>query len=283
MRPAPRLRGPDGFEEYYARQFGPEWPELRAALLKGPEPVARRNRFALPEEPREWIEYAGGPIERTESGLCAWYVLDLASIWAARSLEVQPGERVLDLCAAPGGKTLILAEALATSGELTANDRSPARAQRLRRVIVDYVPEEVRARIRLTQRDARRWGLMEPESYDAVLLDAPCSSEGHVLRDAGELAKWSEGRVERLALEQYSLITSALMALKPGGRLLYSTCALAPLENDGVVRRLLERGRHPARVDPVSAPVGAATELGWQMLPHRDGCGPLYFCRLVKG
>lgn len=289
-----RLRGARGFEAYYSRVWGARWPSLRAALIERPRPVAWRNPFAavgegasvadsaLAKLPAGCVPYEGGNPERDARGLLGFYVLDSASVWVARSLEVRPGERVLDLCAAPGGKALVLCEALASSGELVANDRSPARVARLRRVLDDYLPVDVRRRVQVTRRDGRRLGLLEPEAFDAILLDAPCSSERHVLGDASELAKWSEGRVKRLAQEQYALLTSAWLALKPNGRLVYSTCAVTPAENDAVIARLLERGRHPARVEVLKLPTGEPTRFGWQMLPDRDACGPLYCCRLVK-
>lgn len=290
---AATLRGPEGFEAYYGAAFGAEWPRLRESLLERPAPVARLNGFAAPSTPvgeragpavevPGCVNYEGGNPERDGAGLLEYYVLDAASVWAAISLGVTAGERVLDLCGAPGGKALVLAEALASKGELVANDRSPARVQRLRRVFADYLPAEMRQRVTVTQRDGRRWGVTQPGAFDAVLLDAPCSSERHVLGAPAELAKWSAGRVARLAQDQYALLTSALLALRPGGRVLYCTCALAPAENDGVIERLLERGRHRAEPEPLALPLGAATRHGWQMLPHRDGCGPLYLCRLVK-
>lgn len=263
---------------------------MRAALLDRPAPVARLNGFAAHVHDAGagavgipgCCRYDGGNPDRDEAGLLRYYVLDAASVWAALSLEVKAGERVLDLCAAPGGKALILIESLRAAGELVANDRSPTRAQRLRRVLDDYLPPAVRARVTVTQRDGRRWGVSRPGSCDAVLLDAPCSSERHVVAAPAELAKWSPGRVARLVQDQYALLTSALLAVRPGGRVLYCTCALAPAENDGVIERLLERGRHRAEPRPVELPVGAPTRYGWQMLPHRDGCGPLYLCRLQK-
>ncbi len=285
------LRGPQGFDAYYGAAFGEEWARLRTALLDRPAPVARLNGFAtaLAPEPNAEVvgvpgcrRYDGGNPDRDEAGLVRYYVLDAASVWAALSLDVEAGERVLDLCAAPGGKALILAESLGAAGELVANDRSPSRAQRLRRVLEDYLPPSLRARVTVTQRDGRRWGVSQPGGFDAVLLDAPCSSERHVVAAPAELAKWSAGRVARLVQDQYALLTSALLAVRSGGRVLYCTCALAPAENDGVIERLLERGRHRAEPLPVALPVGAPTRYGWQMLPHRDGCGPLYLSRLLK-
>lgn len=292
-----RLRGASGFDTYYRRTYGQRWPALRAALLERPAPVARLNGLAgAPPSaekaageataagplPPGCVPYAGGHPERSASGLLSFYVMDPASIWAARSLEVRAGERVLDLCAAPGGKALVLCDGLAEGGELVANDRSAARVARLRRVLDDYLPPEVRCRVQVARRDGRRWGVLEPEGFDAVFLDAPCSSERHVLGDPRELAKWSEGRVKRLALDQYALLTSAWLALRPGGRLVYCTCAITPAENDAVIGRLLERGRHPARVDALHLPIGEPTRFGWRMLPDRDGCGPSFSCRLVK-
>jgi 16S rRNA C967 or C1407 C5-methylase (RsmB/RsmF family) len=289
-----RLRGASGFDAYYRASFGERWPALEQALLQRPPPVARLNphaRFVRPAEAEMrqavpvlegCVAYVGGNPERDATGLLEFYVIDPASVLVARALEVQANERVLDLCAAPGGKTLVLADALTLGGQLVANDRSPERAQRLRRVLADYLPTELRSRIQVTSRDGRRWGIHEENAYDAVLLDAPCSSERHVLADSAELAKWSEGRVTRLAQEQYALLTSALLALKPGGRVVYSTCALAEAENDGVIDRLFEKGRHRARVERLELPRGAPTRHGWQFLPDRDDAGPMYVARLVK-
>ncbi len=288
-----RLRGACGFDAYYREAFGERWTALERALRERPTPVARRNPHARPVSDGAamgpdvpWLSgtaaYLGGNPARDAAGLLNFYVIDPASVLVARALEVQSGERVLDLCAAPGGKTLVLADALLEGGQLIANDRSPARAQRLRRVVADYLPEELRSRVRVTSRDGRRWGVHEEGAYDAVLLDAPCSSERHVLADAAELAKWSPGRITRLAQEQYALLTSALLALRPGGRLVYSTCALAEAENDGVIQRLFEKGRHRAKVDRIELPRGAATRHGWQFLPDRDEAGPMYLARLVK-
>ncbi len=290
-----RLRGASGFESYYQALFGERWPALERALVERPPPVARLNPHAqvarnlAPQESSEavsWLDgcvsYVGGNPERDAAGLLEFYVIDPASVLVARTLDVRPHQRVLDLCAAPGGKTLILADALAEGGRLVANDRSPDRAQRLRRVIADYLPTELRSRVQVTSRDGRLWGVHEENAYDAVLLDAPCSSERHVLADPAELAKWSEGRVTRLAQEQYALLTSALLALKPGGRVVYSTCALAAAENDGVIERLFEKGRHRARVERFELPRGAPTRHGWQFLPDRDEAGPMFVARLVK-
>lgn len=292
-------KGEPGFARHYTALFGERWPELRQALLAASPKVLRVNRFAseaarqrdtrdlapLPSLPGCYrLESAServalGPDEHE---LWSAYVMDAASVVAARALEVRPGEAVLDLCAAPGGKALILLEALASAGNLTLNDRSRKRSARLKTVLRQYVPANVLERVKLTTHDARRWGLYQPAAYDAILLDAPCSSERHVLADAAELAKWSPRRIQRLASDQYAMLASAATALKPGGRLVYSTCALAPDENDGVIDRLLKKGRHHVAATPVEAPLGEASEYGWQIHPDRHGAGPIYFCRLTR-
>jgi len=292
-------KGELGFARHYAALFGERWVPLRQALVAASPKVLRVNAFAtetarqrdthalspLPEVPGCFrLETVGARISLGDDtgGLLSAYVMDAASVVAAHALDVQPGEDVLDLCAAPGGKALVLLEALGEVGALTLNDRSRRRSVRLRTVLRQYVPASVIERVKLTNHDARRWGLYHPAAHDAILLDAPCSSERHVLGDAAELARWSPSRIQRLAADQYAMLASAATALKPGGRLVYSTCALAPEENDGVIARLLKKGRHSLVVSSVAAPMGEATQYGWQIHPDRHGAGPIYFAKLVK-
>lgn len=292
-------KGEAGFARHYAALFGARWPELRRALTVTSPKVLRLNGFASAtareRATRELLPLSLVPgcfrlesaservsLDPDENELLPAYVMDAASVLAARALEVQPGEAVLDLCAAPGGKALVLLEALASAGDLTLNDRSRKRSARLKTVLRQYVPQNVLARVKVTTHDARRWGLYHPAAYDAILLDSPCSSERHVLGDPAELAKWSPRRIQRLASDQYALLASAATALKPGGRLVYSTCALAPEENDGVIERLLKKDRHGVCVSPIEAPLGEACEHGWQIHPDRHGAGPIYFCKLTK-
>ncbi len=280
--------------------FGERWPGLKEALLAG-EPsrtgtVVRENVFADPGAreavfgeaaevglERCWeFRYGRDRIAFDCQGLRVGYVMDRASVLAARALPLAGATDVLDLCAAPGGKALILAERLGSDARLVLNDRSAARRSRLSQVLRDYLPRDVRERCAVIGRDGRRLGLHYEGAFDAVLLDAPCSSEQHVLGSPQALKNWSSQRIKRLSRDQYALLTSALLCLRPGGKVLYSTCALATDENDGVIERLLTRGRHPAEVQPLSAIWGERTRFGWQLLPDRDRCGPIYFCLLRK-
>lgn len=297
-RPVIPGRGADGFDAHYHRLFAERWPQLRAALLdpSGQLKIVRENGFSHPEdragfyagllptgEPGCHHFDRGRPVtERDRDGLCMGYVMDLASVLAARVLPLAGAKNILDLCAAPGGKALALLERADPDAELVLNDRSPARRARLSQVLRDYVPKERLDRVRVTGHDGRRVGLRRAECFDAILLDAPCSSEGHVLADPAALTQWSPRRIQNLCRDQYALLTSALLALRPGGSLLYATCALTPEENDGVITRLLERGRHPGRVERVSLRRGEPTEHGVRFLPDAGGFGPLYFSLLRK-
>jgi 16S rRNA C967 or C1407 C5-methylase (RsmB/RsmF family) len=293
----PARKGAAGFEAHYCAVFTERWPTLKRALLADAPVVVRANGFAraaavaaepwasdpLTEVPGCFVQEPGGrvQIERDPDGLLTGYIQDPASVLAARLLDAPAAGRVLDLCAAPGGKSLVLAERFAATGQLVLNDRSPDRKKRLLQVLKDYVPEAIRSRIRVHQHDGRLWGKHQPDAYDAILLDAPCSSEQHVLCDPSALHQWSAKRIQRLSREQLALLRSAVHALRPGGQLVYCTCALAPQENDEIIEELLERDPR-VTVRETRLPIGQATRLGWHVLPDSTGFGPLFVARLVK-
>lgn len=286
------------FYKHFETIYGTRWGELFEALKKPEKQVARLNGLS-PAEQRDvvsaidlhpslydcyWID-ARHPIqpERTEEELLSVYIMDPASVIVARALEVSEGDRVLDMCAAPGGKTLILIEGLQEHGEIFANDLSAERRERLKKVIQQYVPRRIRERVWVTGKDAVQFGLREANSFDRVLLDAPCSGERHVLENKKAQEEWSPRRGENLALRQYSLLSAAWLAVKPGGRIVYSTCSINPEENDGVIHKLLKKKKEQVLLVPQEThSVGEKTEYGTIFLPDRCGFGPLYYCVLLK-
>jgi 16S rRNA C967 or C1407 C5-methylase (RsmB/RsmF family) len=277
------------FELYYQNLFKERWEALRLALANAERQVARWNQFVpfsseadLEEEfkalPKTYVLKKSSEIPRSEEGLLCYYVMDPASIFAARALGVESGDHVLDMCAAPGGKSLVLAEALREDGELIANEMSEPRRERLKKVIQQYIPRSVRDRVWVTGKDGGKFALTHREKFDRILVDAPCSGERHLLASPKDLAEWAPSRTEKLAQRQYALLTAALLAVKPGGRIVYSTCALSPLENDGVIAKLLKK-KEGFRVLPPKPPVPEAesTEYGVQFLPDHCGYGPIYY------
>ncbi len=293
-------RSPDrasDFERFYHDLYADRWPSLRQAM------AAERRYHAL------------------SAGLERSYYLDEASYLAASYLEAKAGERILDLCAAPGGKSLsILSNILSDAGEepidLTSNERSASRRGRMKKVFAEHLPPSIAETIKVTGHDAARWGQIKPAAYDRIILDVPCSSERHVVQEAKYLAQWSESRSNRLAQQAYSFALSALQALKPGGGLLYATCALSTRENDDVIdrvlTRILKKGDMAVITDnsrkiagPYARLTGGersdspdtekhrpalpmpdwveATSLGFAVLPDRaEGRGPMYFSRIKK-
>lgn len=249
------------FFDYYEKLFGDRWPNLLEAL-KG-EGKATELLFDENLEP---------------------YYLDEASVFAAKALGVEPGDDVLDMCAAPGGKTLVIASMLKGAGSLQSNDRSPDRRLRLSRVIEQSLPEDWSKIIHVSGYDGMKFGLHKKECFDKILLDAPCSSDRHVLNSPEHLKVWSAKRVKRLSVEQGALLASAVDALKPGGTVVYGTCALSPMENDDVVRKILKK-RPSMEFVPIEdlLPGADRTEFGVHILPDRsEGRGPIYCAKLMK-
>ncbi len=166
------------------------------------------------------------------------YVQNLASMLPVIALSPEPGERILDLTAAPGSKTLQIAEAAGHTAEIVAVELNRGRFFKLRANLQAYGASHVRT---FLQDGSRLWR-HRPEYFDRILLDAPCSSEGRFLVDKPETyAYWSTKKVSEMVRKQKRLLYSAVQALRPGGVIVYATCSLSAEENEGVVSRILHR------------------------------------------
>lgn len=284
------------FDTYYQELYGDEWSKLKDSLLQPRIHVARlthtgkqwTTRHELPVcESVLGIPGCYDPISPEvnallESNPGCFFLMDLGSVLAAHQLSAPEWQSAWDMCAAPGGKSLILLEQLTATREIQLTDLSRPRLERLKQVIRTYHDTEVLGlpNVRLTATDSVNWGYRHQNCYDAVLLDAPCSSERHVMADESALAQWKPNRVKSLVKRQYGLLCSAVLACRPGGRVLYSTCSVNPAENDGVIDRYLKK-KKDVRVCPVDSPLGHKTEHGVMIRPDRhDGWGPLYFSLL---
>jgi len=186
-----------------------------------------------------WIEFKDG--KRFDIGnlpehqLGQVYVQDAASMIPPVVLGPEPGEKVLDLCAAPGSKTSQLSQYMQNKGILIANDSSGKRIKalglNLQRCGVSNAVITIMHGKDLTRKEGE---------FDRVLVDAPCSGTGTIRRNYKIAEMWSPGLVKRMAATQYNLITAGFRALKKGGIMVYSTCTLEPEENEFIVDRLLK-------------------------------------------
>lgn len=269
------------FDQFYSGFWGPRWLKLKHALTESEFQSPRPNAFSDFDFSQPLDLQTGIP--RGPNGLLAVYPMDPGSIQAAQALQVHDGDLVLDLCAAPGGKSLILIEALRNSGEIILNDTSPGRRERLKKVIQQYVPRDIRNRVRITGKDGGVFSQTHANHFDRILVDAPCSGERHLLKSPKHQQEWNSKMSGKLALRQYALLSGALEAVKPGGRIVYSTCSLSELENDQVIEKLLQKKANRVQVCSVSAEVGESTTYGRILLPDQElKAGPLYWCVLEK-
>lgn len=201
-----------------------------------------REGFALPDGNArlgQTIEHAMG----------AYYVQAKAPMLAVEVLAPQPGERVLDLCAAPGGKATQIAARMQNSGLLLVNEmqrkRVPALVGNLERCgVANHV---------LTQAPGTLLTRYFPNFFDRVLVDAPCSGDGIVRKDQRMLAYWSPQDAQRFAQQQIGLLRAAYAMLRPGGTLVYSTCSLSLEENEAVLLGVLRRYGGDVAILPIAA------------------------------
>lgn len=169
-----------------------------------------------------------------EAGL--YYIQEPSAMAVTVLLDPQPGERILDLCAAPGGKTTHIAGRMGNQGLLVSNEIHPARAKILSR----NVERMGIGNCVVTNEDSSRLKLYFPEFFDRIVVDAPCSGEGMFRKDDLARGQWSPENVQNCARRQQEILDNAAAMLKPGGRLVYSTCTFAPEEDEQAIEKFLQ-------------------------------------------
>ena len=165
-----------------------------------------------------------------------YYLQEPSAMTPANRFSVNPGEYVLDLCAAPGGKATELGAKLQGNGFLVANDISNSRAKALLRNLELFGIKNSM----VTNETPAKLAKYFPEFFDKILVDAPCSGEGMFRKDPDVAKTWDETRPEFFGKLQREIATQAISMLKPGGELLYSTCTFSPIENEGLISFILE-------------------------------------------
>ncbi len=206
-------------------RYNPLKPEGKTACLNGREPIPwEENGYYLAggETPGISIWHEAG----------AFYLQDPAAMIPVNVLKPQPGEKVLDLCAAPGGKSTQIGAAMRGEGLLVCNEPVPKRAMILSRNLERMGVANAVAVCAMPEVLAKKW----PEGFDAVLADVPCSGEGMFRREPAARDEWSPEQAEGCAERQRGILEAAARMVRPGGRLVYSTCTFNPAENEENIR-----------------------------------------------
>lgn len=200
----------------------------------------------------------------------AFHIQALPSIAVSLVLAPQPGERILDLCAAPGGKTAHIAALMHNEGSIVATDRSRPRCHRMRALL-----KMLGASAHVRSADGSQLGYHEEMAYDRVLVDAPCSGEGRfTLESEKTYLDWTHKKTRRLASLQKALLHSAIHAVRPGGVVVYSTCTYGKAENEAVIERALKRyGEGPTGIELESFSETLPDEAGGMMRSIPDPSG----------
>ena len=314
---------PQAFAKRMESMLGEEFPAFCGSYASPAHPSLRVNTLKLtPEALKEAAPFPGDTVPWQKNGFYypadeeirpgkhplheagAYYIQEASAMLPASLRPPQPGERVLDLCAAPGGKTTQLAASLGGEGLLVANEIHPTRAgilsQNVERmgirnaVVTNATPAELATRF--------------PAFFDCIVVDAPCSGEGMFRKEADAVTMWSPENVALCATRQAEILDEAARMLAPGGYLTYSTCTFAPDENEGAVLAFLTRhpdfevipsadpavaearakdlleGGHPEWVEGVEAYAPALCEQvtnTYRVLPHRCR-GEGHFAALLR-
>lgn len=269
---------PEAFLQRMEAQLGSEYPAFLESLER---PRAVALRFNPMKGERPVLPFVGAPVPwepegfyydpETRPGLHVYheagvYYLQEASAMAPVALlDPKPGERVCDLCAAPGGKTTQIAGRMLGQGFLVCNEINPKRAKILSR----NIERMGAANALVTNEHPETLASRFPGFFDRVLVDAPCSGEGMFRKEEAAVTDWSQETVQMCARRQREILDSAARLVRPGGRLVYSTCTFAPEEDEETVAAFLEA--HPEFTpEPVEAPWFVPGEnASYRMWPHK--------------
>jgi len=247
------------YEEPYQRglRLNPLKPVDPGAIPGLLEPVSwEPSGYYLSQESN------AGALPLHEAG--AYYLQEPSAMLPAAVLAPRPGEKVLDCCAAPGGKTTQLALRMKGEGLLVCNEPVPKRAQILSRNVERMGITNALVVSSLPAPLAKRW----PGGFDAIQVDAPCSGEGMFRRHPETRGEWNEDSPAGCAKRQAEILDCAAQMLRPGGRMVYSTCTLNPTENEDTVAAFCQR--HPDFTPEAFELPGAAAPTGMlTCYPHR--------------
>ena len=269
---------PELFLQRMQAQLGDEFPAYLKSLER-PRAVALRLNplkniapslpFATGNVPWEPMGYYYDPDSRPglhpyhEAGV--YYLQEASAMSAVALLDPRPGQRVCDLCAAPGGKSTQIAGRMMGEGFLLCNEWSPKRA----RILSQNIERMGVANALVTNETAEHLADHLPGFFDRVLIDAPCSGEGMFRKEEAAITDWSQETVEMCARRQADILDAGARLLRPGGRLVYSTCTFAPEENEQAIAAFLARNGDFELAD-VSAPWFTQVGTGqFRLWPHK--------------
>ncbi len=261
----------DAFDEFLASYAQPPDVGLRLNTLKiTPRAFAERTPFSLTPVP--WVEsgFLIPPDERPgkhpyhAAGL--YYLQDPSAMAVAELLAPQPGERVLDLAAAPGGKATHIAALMQGEGLLVANDLNTRRAQVLAKHLERWGARNAVVINETPPRLAAHFGAY----FDRVLVDAPCSGEGMFRKDPAARNEWMPKLIETCALRQDAILEDAAKLVRPGGVIAYATCTFAPEEDEGTLARFLQTHPNFELVEPPRFPGFSSGRADWVDEPGHE-------------
>lgn len=229
------------YEAFLASYEAPRYAGIRVNTLKiGRDTFLECSPFSLRSVPwcetGFYIEDGMKPGKHPYYHAGLYYIQEPSAMSPAEALDVHPGDLVLDLCAAPGGKSTQLAAKLEGQGVLVTNDINSERTKALAKNIELY---GVRNAVVLNE-SPDRIAAAFPSFFNKILIDAPCSGEGMFRKDEDMARQWEKHSVEKCSLMQREILQSAANMLAPGGRIVYSTCTFAPEEDEAQIARFLE-------------------------------------------
>ena len=256
----------DEFDAYLASLERPRAVALRFNPLKGEALTLPFIQAGVPWEPNGYYydpETRPGLHPYHDAGV--YYLQEASAMSAVALLDPQPGERIADLCSAPGGKSTQIAGRMQGEGFLLCNEWSPKRAK----ILSQNIERLGVANAMVTNETVDRLACKLPGYFDRVLIDAPCSGEGMFRKEEAAITDWSEDTVAMCARRQAEILDAGANLLRPGGRLVYSTCTFAPAENEDTIAAFLER--HPEfHLEDVDAPWFTKVGRGqFRLWPHK--------------
>ncbi|MCQ2557205.1 MAG: RsmF rRNA methyltransferase first C-terminal domain-containing protein [Ligilactobacillus sp.] len=240
---------PSEYQEKYLKLLGPVEGQkfldsIDAKVQKGfrlnplkanYQEVAYDLSKPTPHVPTGYIGSVSGRSLEHQTGYV--YSQDISAMYVAQVADAQPGEKVLDLCAAPGGKSTQLAENMANQGLLVANEINRKRAA----ILAENLERAGALNTIVLNESPQNLASVFPGYFDKIVVDAPCSGEGMFRKDHDAIKYWHADYPAECAVLQKEILTETMQMLRPGGTLVYSTCTFAPEENEQIVAWLLER------------------------------------------